>query len=55
MCIRDRITAMQKAASNSGMSISDMDLIELNEAFAAQSVAVVRELELDQEIVNVNG
>ena len=49
------ITAMQKAASNSGMSISDMDLIELNEAFAAQSVAVVRELELDQEIVNVNG
>jgi len=49
------ITAMQKAASNSGMSISDMDLIELNEAFAAQSVAVVMELELDQEIVNVNG
>lgn len=49
------ITAMQKAASNSGMSISDMDLIELNEAFAAQSVAVVRELELDQDIVNVNG
>jgi len=49
------VTAMQKAASNSGMSISDMDLIELNEAFAAQSVAVVRELELDQDIVNVNG
>ncbi|MEC8945178.1 MAG: acetyl-CoA C-acetyltransferase [Chloroflexota bacterium] len=49
------IAAMQKAASNSGMSISDMDLIELNEAFAAQSVAVVRELELDQDIVNVNG
>ena len=49
------VTAMQKAASNSGMSISDMDIIELNEAFAAQSVAVVRELELDQDIVNVNG
>ena len=49
------VTAMQKAARNAGMSISDMDLIELNEAFAAQSVAVVRELELDQDIVNVNG
>lgn len=49
------VPAMQKAARNAGMSISDMDLIELNEAFAAQSVAVVRELELDQDIVNVNG
>ena len=49
------ITAMRKAAKNAGLSVADMDLIELNEAFAAQSVAVVRELELDQSIVNVNG
>jgi acetyl-CoA C-acetyltransferase len=49
------ITAMQKAARNAGLSLQDMDLIELNEAFAAQSVAVVRELGLDQDRVNVNG
>ena len=49
------ITAMQKAVRHAGLSISDIDLIELNEAFAAQSVAVSRELELDPDIVNVNG
>lgn len=49
------ITAMQAAVRNAGLSIQDIDLIELNEAFAAQSVAVVRELNLDQDKVNVNG
>ena len=49
------IGAMQKAVRHAGLSISDIDLFELNEAFAAQSVAVTRELELDTDIVNVNG
>ncbi len=38
-----------------GLNKSDIDLIELNEAFASQSLAVIRELDLDPEIVNVNG
>jgi acetyl-CoA acyltransferase len=38
-----------------GLSLDDIDLVELNEAFAAQSVAVIRELGLDPEKVNVNG
>ena len=37
------------------MKLSDIGLIELNEAFASQSLAVMRELDLNQEIVNVNG
>ena len=37
------------------MSLDDIDLIELNEAFAAQALAVIRELGLDEEITNVNG
>jgi acetyl-CoA acyltransferase len=37
------------------MSLDDIDLIELNEAFASQSLAVLRELEIDPEKVNVNG
>jgi acetyl-CoA acyltransferase len=37
------------------MSVNDIDLIELNEAFAAQAIAVIRELELPLEKVNVNG
>ncbi len=49
------ISAMQRAVRNAGLTIQDVDLIELNEAFAAQSVAVTRELELDSERVNVNG
>ncbi len=49
------ITAMQKAVRHAGLSIQDIDLFELNEAFAAQSVAVSRELELDSDRVNVNG
>jgi len=38
-----------------GMKTGDIDLIELNEAFASQSLAVIRKLELNPEIVNVNG
>jgi acetyl-CoA acyltransferase len=49
------IKAIPKALKISGLSLKDIGLIELNEAFAAQSVAVIRELELDQEISNVNG
>ena len=38
-----------------GLQQNDIDLFELNEAFASQSLAVIRELDLNQEIVNVNG
>jgi len=47
--------ASRKALQRAGLALSDVGLIEVNEAFAAQSLAVVKELELDQEIVNVNG
>lgn len=47
--------AIPKALKAAGMKKEDMDLIELNEAFASQSLAVIRGLELDQEKVNVNG
>ena len=47
--------ASRKALGRAGLSLSDIGLIEVNEAFAAQALAVVKELELDQEIVNVNG
>lgn len=49
------ITATQNALKKAGWTVADLDLIEANEAFAAQSVAVVRELGLDPEKVNVNG
>ena len=49
------VSAAQAALQKAGMSIQDIDLAELNEAFAAQSIAVIRELGLDQAIVNVNG
>ncbi len=49
------VPATQKALAKSGLSIGDIDLIEANEAFAAQSVAVGRELGWDWERVNVNG
>jgi len=49
------MAAVPKALKLAGMSLDDMDLIELNEAFAAQSLAVIRELELDEEKTNVNG
>ena len=49
------VPAVQKLLARSGITAADLDLIELNEAFASQSLAVVRELGLDQERVNVNG
>lgn len=49
------VPASQKALGKIGLSISDMDLIEANEAFAAQSIAVARELDFDMSKVNVNG
>jgi len=49
------IEASRKALAKAGKTIADMDLVEANEAFAAQSVAVARELGLDMEKTNVNG
>jgi 3-oxoadipyl-CoA thiolase len=49
------IPATRKALSRAGLSIRDVRLIELNEAFAVQSLAVIEDLGLDPEIVNVNG
>jgi acetyl-CoA acyltransferase len=49
------IKAIPKALKQAGLSLKDIDLIELNEAFASQSLAVIRELGLNPEIVNVNG
>ena len=49
------IDAIPKVLRQVGLSISDIDLVELNEAFASQSVAIVRELGFDPAIVNVNG
>ena len=47
--------ATKKALENTGLSVGDLDLIEANEAFAAQSLAVAKDLEFDMEKVNVNG
>jgi acetyl-CoA acyltransferase len=49
------IVAIPKALKLAGLNLSDISLIELNEAFAAQSLAVIRELGINQEITNVNG
>ncbi|HES4696831.1 TPA: acetyl-CoA C-acetyltransferase [Streptococcus pyogenes] len=49
------IPATQKALKKAGLTISDLDLVESNEAFAAQSLAVLKDLKLNLEIVNVNG
>ena len=49
------IPATQKALQKAGLELKDIDLIELNEAFAAQCLAVIRELGLDMEKINVNG
>lgn len=49
------VTAIPKALKQAGLALNQIDLIELNEAFAAQSLAVVRELGLNPDIVNVNG
>jgi acetyl-CoA acyltransferase len=49
------VAAIPKALKKAGLTLNDIDLIELNEAFAAQSLAVIRQLELDESKVNVNG
>jgi acetyl-CoA acyltransferase len=49
------VRAVPKALAMAGLRLNDIGLIELNEAFAAQSLAVIRELELDPAKVNVNG
>ena len=50
-----QIEAIPKVLKQTGLSLDDIDLIELNEAFAAQSLAVIREVGLDPEKVNING
>jgi acetyl-CoA acyltransferase len=49
------VTAIPKALSRAGLTLNDIGLIEFNEAFAAQALAVIRTLGLDPEIINVNG
>src|SRR3989454_7673043 len=49
------IPATKKALKRSGLTIDQIDLVELNEAFAAQAIACIRELKLDPEKVNIYG
>jgi acetyl-CoA C-acetyltransferase len=49
------VEAVRKALARAGLSQGTLDLVELNEAFAAQSIAVLRSLEMDTSLVNVNG
>jgi len=49
------VPAIKKALQRAGLKISDVGLIELNEAFAAQSLACIKDLDLNPEIINVNG
>jgi acetyl-CoA acyltransferase len=49
------VKAIPKALQQAGLQQTDLDLIELNEAFASQSLAVIRELALNPDIINVNG
>ena len=49
------VKAVPKALKQAGLTLNDISLIELNEAFASQSLAVIRELDLDTSIINVNG
>ena len=49
------VKAIPKALKQANLTLNDIDLIELNEAFASQSLAVMRELDVNQDIVNVNG
>jgi acetyl-CoA C-acetyltransferase len=49
------VPASQKALYRAGLTVGDMDLIELNEAFASQSIACIHDLGLDLQKVNVNG
>jgi acetyl-CoA acetyltransferase len=49
------IPATRKALARAGLDVKDLDLVELNEAFAAQVLACMRELDIDHEQLNVNG
>ena len=49
------VQAVPKALKLAGLNLNDIDQIELNEAFASQSLAVIRELDLNPEIINPNG
>ncbi|HWQ78321.1 MAG TPA: acetyl-CoA C-acyltransferase, partial [Anaerovoracaceae bacterium] len=49
------VSSSQKALEKAGLSLEDIELFEINEAFAAQCIAVERELGVDREILNVNG
>ena len=49
------VPAVRRLLQRTGVTVADLDLVELNEAFASQSLAVIRELGLDEERVNVNG
>ena len=49
------VPAVRKLLARTGVDVAEVDLVELNEAFASQSLAVIRELGLDPERVNVNG
>lgn len=49
------VPATQRALKKAGLKITDLELVELNEAFASQSLACIRDLEIDKKIVNVNG
>ncbi len=49
------VAAIPKVLKQANMSLNDIDLIELNEAFASQSIAVIKELNLNPDIVNING
>jgi len=49
------VEAIRKAVAKAGLMLDDIDLVELNEAFAVQSLAVIRELRLDSRKVNVHG
>ena len=49
------VNAIRKVLTQTGLSLDDIGLVELNEAFAAQALAVIREVGLDEDIVNVNG
>src|SRR5690606_15166541 len=49
------VSATKKALERAGLKLSDIDIVELNEAFAAQSLSVLRELGIDESIVNLDG
>jgi acetyl-CoA acyltransferase len=49
------IAAIPKVLKQAGMTMDQIDLLELNEAFAAQALAVIRKLDLNPEIINING